>query len=64
MEIPRVPWHDEEDHSIGSIRVVIVDQGSNQTDYSVILGESPKGGGGGRRGERKKGKNVCGRERH
>ena len=43
MQVPRIARHDEEDHHLRAAGVIIVYQCSRQVDYSLILGQSPKG---------------------
>ena len=47
VEVPGVPRHDEENHSLGAVRVIIIYQSSNQVHHTIVFREGPEGGGGG-----------------
>jgi hypothetical protein len=47
VEVTRVAGHDEENHGVGSVRVVVVNESTYQVDYTIILRQSPGGRGGG-----------------
>ena len=51
VEVAGKAWHYEEDHGVGTVGIVVVDQSTNQVDYTVVLRECPKGWGGGEGGE-------------
>ena len=55
VEVTRVAGHDEKNHGIGAIRVVIINESTYQVDYSVVFRQSPVGGGGGGGGGEGKG---------
>ena len=42
MKITRIAWHDEEDHGVGAIGIVIVNESSHQIHYPVILRQCPE----------------------
>ncbi len=37
VEVPGVAMHDEQDHSVGSVRIVIVNEGTHQVDNTLVL---------------------------
>ena len=41
MEVTWVAVHDEEDHGIGAIGVVVINQSSHQVHHTLILREGP-----------------------
>ena len=45
VEVPGVPRHDEENHSLGAVRVIIIYQSSNQVHHTIVFREGPEGGG-------------------
>ena len=45
VEVSRVAGHDEENHGVGAIGVVIINKSTYQVDYSVVLRQSPGGRG-------------------
>ena len=50
VEVTRVAGHDEKNHGVGAIGVVIVDESTYQVDYSVVFRQSPLGVGEGGEG--------------
>jgi hypothetical protein len=37
VEVTRVAGNNEKDHGVGAIRVVVVNESTNQADYTLIL---------------------------
>ena len=52
VKVTRVAGHDEENHGIGAIRVVIINASTYQVHYSVVLRHAESWGGGGGGGGR------------